>query len=562
MLPQEIQAARLRLVKSHPYLAAAAWALHPVKKPGLGTLAVDQWWRLYYDPAVTQKWTVEELAGVLYHEISHLLRDHAGRMKEFERAAANIAADAEINDDLLQEGVKLPDGAVTPASIGQPDGLLAEEYYAALESQARQSAPDQGASAQPEQSGAGEPEAGDTQQGDGSEAGQKQDSSASADLCDDAAQQGDGASSADHVGDEDDQANPSPTGQGGGHADDDQPGDRGDGSGSKPGDPDGSKLGGAGNGESGDPAGSSQPASSGQPSGTSGQPESSSQPPAPPGSGHGSGQDGGESSGDQAQIPAPGAGRCGSCATGQPEPWEEGPPGEGSSHGGISRAEAELVRRDVARQIMEHSQARGNVPGHWTRWADEKLRPRIDWRKELAAAVRHAVADVTGAVDYSYRKPSRRQGQVGNGKVILPSLRRPVPSVAVVVDTSGSIDDAMLSQALAEISGILKSLGQREGVHVLSVDAQVHACRKVFRTGQVQLTGGGGTDMGEGIEAATKLRPRPQVCVVITDGYTPWPDTPPRGMKVIVALTGDGNTPEWAKTIKIGGQDHGSTARV
>ncbi|HOQ91012.1 MAG TPA: hypothetical protein PLX03_12800, partial [Candidatus Hydrogenedentes bacterium] len=140
-MPAELQAARLRLVKERPYLASAAWALQPVQKPGLGTLAVDMWWRLYYDPAVIQRWSVEELSGVLYHEISHLLRDHASRMKDFDRTAANIAADAEINDDLLAEGVKLPGQPVTPATIGQPDGLLAEEYYAALEKQARQSAP-------------------------------------------------------------------------------------------------------------------------------------------------------------------------------------------------------------------------------------------------------------------------------------------------------------------------------------------------------------------------------------------------------------------------------------
>ena len=81
---------------------------------------MDQWWRLYYDPAVVAAWPVEELAGVLYHEISHLLRDHAGRMKEFERAAANIAADAEINDDLIAEGIRLPANPVTPEKIGQP----------------------------------------------------------------------------------------------------------------------------------------------------------------------------------------------------------------------------------------------------------------------------------------------------------------------------------------------------------------------------------------------------------------------------------------------------------
>jgi predicted metal-dependent peptidase len=546
MLPQELQAARLRLVKSHPYLSSAAWALRPVEKPGLGTLAVDMYWRLYYDPAVITRWTVEEFAGVLYHEIAHLLRDHASRMQNFDRMTANLAADAEINDDLLAEGVKLPDGAITPASLGQPDGLLAEEYYTAL--QARQSAPDQGAAAQSgtptkqESTGAGEPEAGDTQQGDGNEAGQEQDSSASADLCD--AAQGDGASSADRGGGEEDQPSPSQTAEGGSQADSVQPGNQGDASGSKAGDPGGTQP-----GDGGDSMPSS---SSGQPSDTSAQPGNSSQPPVSPGGGHGNGQDS-RKPGDQAQTPAPGAGRCGSCATGQPEPWEEGPPGEGSSPHGISRAEAELVRRDVARQIMEHSQSRGNVPGHWTRWADEKLRPRIDWRKELAAAVRHAVADVAGASDYSYRRPSRRQGQVGNGKVVLPSLRQPVPEVAVVVDTSGSMSDSMLSRALAEIAGVLKASGLRQGVTVLAVDATVHVSRKVFDARQVQLAGGGGTDMGAGLYAASKLRPLPQVCVVITDGYTPWPDTPPRGMKVIVALTEGGEAPKWAKTIKIGG---------
>nr|WP_242843552.1 VWA-like domain-containing protein [Thermincola ferriacetica] len=427
-MPAELQAARLRLVKDRPYLTSAAWALQPVAKPGLGTMAVDQFFRLYYDPAVTTRWTVEELSGVLYHEICHLLRDHASRMKEFDPRLSNIAADAEIDDDILREGVRLPAGAITPASIGQPNGLLAEEYYAALEKQAQQAAASQGASAQPGNesgTGVGEPEAGDG----GASAGPDRDSAS--------------------------------------------------------------------------------------------------------------------------QVPAPGAGRCGSCATGQPEEWEEGPPGEGISPG-ISRAEAELIRRDVARQIREHVRACGNVPGHWARWADEKLRPKVDWRKELAAAVRHAVADVAGACDYSYRRPSRRQGQVGNGKVIFPSLRRPVPSVAVVVDTSGSVGDAMLAQALAEIAGILRSLGQREGVHVLAVDRAVQSCRRVFRPEQVRLAGGGGTDMGAGLEAAAKLRPCPQVAVVITDCLTPWPDQPPEGMKVIiVALTGDGKTPDWAKTIRI-----------
>jgi predicted metal-dependent peptidase len=142
---------------------------------------------------------------------------------------------------------------------------------------------------------------------------------------------------------------------------------------------------------------------------------------------------------------------------------------------GTGQAEAELIRRQVARQIVEHNRTCGNVPGHLQRWAEKKLRPRVDWRRELAAAIRAAIADVAGMADYSYRRPSRRQGQVGNGKVVLPSLRRPVPEVAVIVDTSGSMSNGLLAKALAEVAGVLRATGQ--GAAVLAVDTTVQAVR-------------------------------------------------------------------------------------
>ena len=403
ILPLELQAARIRLAKERPYLASAAWALQPVPKPGIRTMAVDMFWRLYYDPDVLSQWSVEIMEGALYHEICHLLRNHSERMRCFNPRFSNIAADAEINDDLIREGVKLPTQPVTPKSIGQPENLLAEEYYAALE---------------------------------------KQEGSSSLVQTKNQAQS------------------------------------------------------------------------------------------------------------DSLEPPRPGSGRCGSCATGQMAPWEDKPPSKKSTSG-FSPTEGELIRRDVAKQIKEHVRGQGCVPGHWARWAEEKLHPKVDWRKQLAAAIRFAVADTTGAVDYSYCRPSRRQGQVGNGDVIFPSMRCPAPSVAVVADTSGSISEKMLAQTLAEISGILKSLGQKEGVHVLAVDQTVEFCRRVFRPEQIQLSGGGGTDMGVGLEAAARLKPLPQLGIVITDGLTSWPDRPPRGMKVVVVLFGDVTAPDWANVIKI-----------
>ncbi|MCZ2111747.1 MAG: hypothetical protein LC118_19665 [Dehalococcoidia bacterium] len=131
-----IAGAALRLTNSHPYLGSALWVMRRIPAPGLGTVAVDQHWRLYYDPETVSGWTPGELAGALYHEVLHLLRDHPSRRPEAsEHHAWNLACDAEINDDLLNERVELPGNPVLPKLFGMPDGKLAEEYYLRLTEQ-------------------------------------------------------------------------------------------------------------------------------------------------------------------------------------------------------------------------------------------------------------------------------------------------------------------------------------------------------------------------------------------------------------------------------------------
>lgn len=118
--------------------------------------------------------------------------------------------------------------------------------------------------------------------------------------------------------------------------------------------------------------------------------------------------------------------------------------------------------------------------------------------------------------------------------------------------------ERLLARALTEIEAVLTKAGLRQAqVRVLAVDTDVHVVRRVSRAAQVQLAGGGGTDMGAGIESAAELRPRPSVVIVLTDGYTPWPDQPPPGIRVIVGLLTEGARPpgwappEWARTVVI-----------
>ncbi|MFI2375597.1 VWA-like domain-containing protein [Streptomyces sp. NPDC018964] len=239
---------------------------------------------------------------------------------------------------------------------------------------------------------------------------------------------------------------------------------------------------------------------------------------------------------------------CGSGAHGRPAPWDL--PGS-AGPAALGDVEAQALRRHTAEAMRAHQRARGTLPAGWQRWAEELLEPTVDWRQALSGAVREAAAWAAGAIDYTYRRPSRRTPALRG--VVLPSLRRPLPRVAVVVDTSGSMGDAELAAALGEITGVLREVGVRGNrVTVLACDADVHAVSRVTSTEQVTLGGGGGTDMRVGIDAALATRDRPSIVIVLTDGLTPWPDETP-SCRLIAALIGDGapQPPGWVETVRV-----------
>ncbi|MFC3982671.1 vWA domain-containing protein [Streptosporangium jomthongense] len=135
---EKLFAARLLAVRARPYLATALFALHPVESRRVPTMAVDRYWRCYVSPPFVAATSVEELAGVWVHEVSHLLRDHHGRSDRVavergltgpgERLRMNIAADCEINDDVYGDGLVRPEDAVDPKALGLPEGKLMEDY--------------------------------------------------------------------------------------------------------------------------------------------------------------------------------------------------------------------------------------------------------------------------------------------------------------------------------------------------------------------------------------------------------------------------------------------------
>ncbi|MGH9041510.1 MAG: vWA domain-containing protein [Acidimicrobiia bacterium] len=241
---------------------------------------------------------------------------------------------------------------------------------------------------------------------------------------------------------------------------------------------------------------------------------------------------------------------CGSGAGGPARPWDLPAPGtaegDGSETSGVTPAEVATLRRLVASAVAGH----GNVPAGLARWSRQVLEPTFDWRRRLRFLLVSAVRTASGAEDWTSRRPSRRAGTTGGA--VLPSLCRPTLEIAVVVDTSASMDDTLLDAAMGEVKGILRAAGT--AVTVLACDTEVHASVRATDWRRVTLPGGGGTALGPGLTAAARLRPRPGLVVVLTDGYTSWPSARPP-MPVIVALLGPSGAPPappaWATAVTV-----------
>ncbi|WP_454129541.1 vWA domain-containing protein [Microbacterium aurum] len=242
---------------------------------------------------------------------------------------------------------------------------------------------------------------------------------------------------------------------------------------------------------------------------------------------------------------------CGSAADGIHRRHEHGPD---SDIGAVSAFDATEIRRRVAIEYRDHTLGRGTDPGDALRWVKETLEPRTPWEQLLAGAVRRAIGWTAGRGDYTYTRPSRRASSLPG--IVLPGQHRPVPRPSIVVDTSGSVDDQLLARALGEVDSAIAALGiPGANVTVYSVDAAVHTVEKVRRARDAKLVGAGGTDLRIGLRAAEDERPRPDVVIVLTDGGTPWPATPPPGAAVIAAVLGRHrkalpSTPPWAVRVE------------
>ncbi len=139
-VPIELSEARLAACRVWPEASHVIMSMVPVESPGLaqrasGSICVDQYWRLYYDPqALLDRTPVQRIATIL-HETAHLLGRHHVRAKRYvapdDRQAWfdwNCACDMAVWSHVAASGMPVPETAVTAAKAGFPENLSVEQY--------------------------------------------------------------------------------------------------------------------------------------------------------------------------------------------------------------------------------------------------------------------------------------------------------------------------------------------------------------------------------------------------------------------------------------------------
>ena len=206
---------------------------------------------------------------------------------------------------------------------------------------------------------------------------------------------------------------------------------------------------------------------------------------------------------------------------------------------------------EAMHQALNLAKAQGKAPGAVEETIQGAQRSTLDWRSLLRRYMTDAAAR-----DYSWSVPNRRFIDSG---LYLPSIRSEgMGTLAVIIDTSGSVDSDALAAFWSEVREVAAEI-EPERTVVLQVDAAVQD-EEHYAPGElperIVVKGRWGTDFRPGFERLAEQGIRPAVCLYFTDmDCDRYPEVEPP-FPVVWADYGEGvgrwcQPPPWGEHIRI-----------
>ena len=178
---------------------------------------------------------------------------------------------------------------------------------------------------------------------------------------------------------------------------------------------------------------------------------------------------------------------------------------------------------EAMHQAVSLAKAQGSRPGRIEETLRDAHRSRLDWRVLLRQYLVSAARD-----DYRWSVPNRRFIDAG---LYLPSMHcEGIDTLAVLIDTSDSLDTATLATFWTELRAVAEAL-RPHTLAVVQVDTEVQDAA-VHRFGdlpeELVAKGRGGTDFRPGFAWLDREGITPRCCLYLTDMECDrYPDAPP-----------------------------------
>jgi predicted metal-dependent peptidase len=199
---------------------------------------------------------------------------------------------------------------------------------------------------------------------------------------------------------------------------------------------------------------------------------------------------------------------------------DEGDREEGDGDGDEGNGEEQSPLETRARELQwkmrlgaaleEEIASGGKTFGEIPAWIEEMVRATIEPPPEWSAVLQRSIS-MLARTDRTFMRPSRRMSALAGPDGAWPDVvsmpgRRVVPAgkLVSVVDTSSSIDAAMLARFLGSLAAVATAEGFDE-VRLVQADAEVTRDETVFAAEllfqEVAIVGRGGTDFGPALRA-------------------------------------------------------------
>lgn len=205
---------------------------------------------------------------------------------------------------------------------------------------------------------------------------------------------------------------------------------------------------------------------------------------------------------------------------------------------------AEDWKQRVSRAASQ-AKMRGNLPGGMQRNIGRALKPQLDVRALLLRFFTERAA-----ADYSWTRPSARFIAQG---LYMPALEsRSLGEIAILCDTSGSIDAVALSRARGILESVIEECNPA-GVTLHFVDTRIAHTERLERGDQITWTpkGGGGTNFISAFAEMERSEHNPACIIAITDLDARLPEQVPSIPVLWLCTEEDGRAP-WGEVVYCG----------